>query len=50
LQFQKEVEILATREKVWRFIWDVDRFIACVPGCKDAKKVEECKRYAAITT
>jgi len=50
LQFQKEVEILATREKVWQFIWDVDRFIACVPGCKDAKTVEEGKRYTAIMT
>ena len=37
MQFEKEVEILAPREKVWQFIWDVDRFIACVPGCKDAK-------------
>jgi carbon monoxide dehydrogenase subunit G len=47
LQFQKEVEILAPREKVWRFIWDVDRFIACVPGCKEAKTIEEGKRYSA---
>jgi len=50
LQFQKEVEILAPREKVWQFIWDVDRFIACVPGCKDAKTLEEGKRYSAIMT
>ncbi|MGN6717004.1 MAG: CoxG family protein [Candidatus Binatia bacterium] len=47
MQFQKEVEIRAPREKVWRFIWDVDRFIACVPGCKEAKTLEEGKRYAA---
>ena len=47
MQFQKQVEILAPREKVWKFIWDVDRFIACVPGCKDAKTLEEGKRYAA---
>jgi len=47
LQFQKEFEILAPREKVWQFIWDVDRFIACVPGCKDAKTIEAGKRYAA---
>jgi uncharacterized protein len=47
LQFQKEVEILAPREKVWQFIWDVDRFIACVPGCKEAKTIEPGKRYAA---
>ena len=50
MQFQKEVEILAPREKVWKFIWDVDRFIACVPGCKDAKTVEEGKRYTATLT
>jgi len=50
LQFQKEVEIRAPREKVWKFIWDVDRFIACVPGCKEAKTLEEGKRYSAIMT
>jgi uncharacterized protein len=47
LQFEKEVEIRASREKVWNFIWDVDRFIACVPGCKEAKTIEAGKRYAA---
>ena len=47
MQFQKEVEILAPREKVWQFIWDVDRFIACVPGCKEAKTIEPGKRYTA---
>lgn len=47
MQFEKEVEIRASREKVWNFIWDVDRFIACVPGCKEAKTIEAGKRYAA---
>jgi carbon monoxide dehydrogenase subunit G len=47
LQFQKEVEIGAPREKVWNFIWDVDRFILCVPGCKEAKTLEAGKRYSA---
>ena len=47
MQFEKEVEILAPQEKVWNFIWDVDRFIACVPGCKEAKTLEEGKRYSA---
>jgi uncharacterized protein len=47
LQFEKEVEILAPRQKVWNFIWDVDRFIACVPGCKDAKTIESGKLYSA---
>jgi uncharacterized protein len=47
LQFQKEVEISASKEAVWKFIWDIDRFIACVPGCKEAKTLEEGKRYTA---
>jgi carbon monoxide dehydrogenase subunit G len=47
LQFEKQVEILAPKEKVWNFIWDVDRFIACVPGCKEAKTLEAGKLYAA---
>ena len=47
MQFEKEVEISASRQKVWDFIWDVDRFIACVPGCKEAKTLEPGKRYAA---
>jgi carbon monoxide dehydrogenase subunit G len=47
LRFEKQVEIEAPREKVWNFIWDVDRFIACVPGCKEASTVEAGKRYTA---
>ncbi len=47
MQFQKDVEIRAPREKVWNFIWDVDRFISCLPGCKDAKTIEAGKRYSA---
>jgi carbon monoxide dehydrogenase subunit G len=48
LRFEKEVEILAPRQKVWDFIWDVDRFIACVPGCREAKTVQAGKFYSAI--
>ena len=47
MEFAKEVEIRAPKEKVWNFIWDVDRFIACVPGCKEAKTLEQGKRYSA---
>ena len=47
MQFEKSVDIQAPKEKVWNFIWDVDRFIACVPGCKEAKTVEPGKKYTA---
>jgi carbon monoxide dehydrogenase subunit G len=47
LRFEKEVRIQASKERVWDFIWDVDRFIACVPGCKEAKTIEAGKLYSA---
>ena len=47
MQFEKEVEIQVPREKVWNFIWDVDRFVACVPWCKEAKTIEAGKLYSA---
>ena len=47
MRFEKEIEILNSKEKVWQFLWDVDRFIACVPGCTEASTLEAGKRYAA---
>jgi uncharacterized protein len=47
LRFEREIEILKSKEKVWQFLWDVDRFIACVPGCREAVTVEAGKRYTA---
>ncbi len=47
MQFEKQISVTAPREKVWQFIWDVDRFIACVPGCKEAKTIENAKIYTA---
>jgi len=47
VQFDEQIVVAAPREKVWNFIWDVDRFIACVPGCKEAKTLENAKIYTA---
>jgi carbon monoxide dehydrogenase subunit G len=50
LRFERDIEINSPKEKVWRFLWDVDRFIACVPGCKEAGTVEPGKSYTATMT
>lgn len=47
MRFEKEIEILNSSDKVWQFLWDVDRFIACVPGCTEARTVEAGKSYTA---
>ena len=48
MRFDEEIEIQNSREKVWQFLWDVDRFITCVPGCKEASTVEAGKSYTAV--
>ena len=47
MRFEKEIEIRNSRENIWRFLWDIDRFIACVPGCREAGTVEAGKQYTA---
>jgi carbon monoxide dehydrogenase subunit G len=47
LRFEREIDIRSPKEKVWTFLWDVDRFIACVPGCKEATTIEPGKQYSA---
>ncbi len=47
MRFDREIEILKSKERVWQFLWDVDRFIACVPGCKEVVTVEAGKQYSA---
>lgn len=47
MRFENKIELSVPREKVWQFLWDIDRFIACVPGCKEAKVIEEGKFYNA---
>lgn len=50
MRFERDIEINSPKEKVWRFLWDVDRFIACVPGCKEAGIVDPGKSYTATMT
>lgn len=48
MRFEKEIEIRKSRDDVWKFLWDVDRFISCIPGCKEATTVEPRKSYKAM--
>ncbi len=47
MRFEKEVAIRAPREQVWAFLWNVEQLVSCVPGCSEARTIEEKKRYAA---
>jgi len=45
--FENAVEVAVPIEKAWEFLWDVDRFIVCVPGCEEAQTIEKGKHYSA---
>ena len=45
--FENAVESAVPRVTAWEFLWDVDRFIVCVPGCDEAQTVEQGKHYSA---
>jgi carbon monoxide dehydrogenase subunit G len=47
VQFEKQVTIKAPIAEVWKFLWDVERLVSCIPGCVEAGTVEERKRYTA---
>ncbi len=47
MNFENSIEIGVPRDTAWDFLWDVDRLIACVPGCEEASTVEAGKRYKA---
>lgn len=47
MNFENSIEIGVSRDTTWDFLWDVDRLIACVPGCEEASTVEAGKLYNA---
>ena len=47
MNFENSIEIGVPRDTAWDFLWDVDRLIACVPGCEEASTVEAGKLYNA---
>lgn len=47
MHFEREFELPLTAEAVWQVLWDVQRMMACVPGCTDAIAVEDGRRYQA---
>src|SRR5438093_11787351 len=48
MKVEREIPIKAPPEAVWRFLWDVPRLAACIPGAKDVRTIEDGKRYAAV--
>jgi len=48
MRFSTEIVVARPPERVWAFLWDVERVAKCLPGCREARTVVPHERYAAI--
>jgi uncharacterized protein len=47
MRVARELALAAPPERVWAMLWDVQRMVACVPGCAEAREIEPRRRYRA---
>ena len=47
VRFERKFILPLPPEAVWLALWDIERMVACVPGCTGAKAVEDKKHYQA---
>jgi carbon monoxide dehydrogenase subunit G len=45
MKFHGNVLIARPVEKVWEFLWDVERLSRCIPGCQGVKTLKEREKY-----
>ena len=47
MKFEREFELAVPAPEIWKALWNIDRMVACVPGCTGATTIEEGRRYQA---
>jgi carbon monoxide dehydrogenase subunit G len=45
MKFQGNLLIERPIEKVWEFLWDVEKLSHCIPGCQGVKTLKEREKY-----
>lgn len=45
MKFQGNLLIGRPIEKVWEFLWDVEKLSHCIPGCRGVKILKEREKY-----
>jgi hypothetical protein len=47
MKLEREFELAVPAPEVWKALWNIDRMVACVPGCTGATLIEEGRLYKA---
>jgi uncharacterized protein len=45
MKFQGNLLIARPIEKVWEFLWDIEKLSKCIPGCQTVKTLKEREKY-----
>jgi hypothetical protein len=45
MKFQGNLLIGRPVEKVWDFLWDIEKLSSCIPGCESVKTIKEREKY-----
>jgi carbon monoxide dehydrogenase subunit G len=45
MKFQGNLLIMRPVEKVWEFLWDIEKLSRCIPGCQGVKTIKEREKY-----
>jgi carbon monoxide dehydrogenase subunit G len=45
MKFQGNLSIARPVEKVWEFLWDIEKLTSCIPGCESVKTIKDRERY-----
>jgi carbon monoxide dehydrogenase subunit G len=48
MEFTQQVVVAVPPQRVWEFLWDIERLAACIPGARDARAIEVHKRYEVV--
>ena len=50
MKFEREIAVAVRPERVWAFLWDVDRLVRCLPGCKEVRTIVPHETYEATVS
>jgi carbon monoxide dehydrogenase subunit G len=45
MKFQGNLLIARPVEKVWGFLWNLEKLSSCIPGCEGVKTIKEKEKY-----
>jgi len=47
MEINESVSIAVPVQQTWNFLWDIERMMACIPGCERVHTVAKGQRYEA---